>query len=170
MKQLLGLFLFMAFTAFAHADGKIAVVNFDLAIMNSDKAKEKSKAFEARPDIKENLDQGKKMEKEYMKLVEEYKKEQEVMSNDQKAAAESKLKSMQADMQHIGRKLQEAQKAFTQSEDMQRLSMEALQAAQGIVKEEGIGLLLRHNPQFILHADTSYDITAKVTEALNKSK
>lgn len=170
MKKVLALLLLTVFTAFAHAEGRIAVVNFDLAIMNSDKAKDKAKAFENRPDIKDSLEKGKAMEKEYMKLAENYKKEQELMSSDQKQAAEAKLKSLMADIQYTARKVQEEQKAFTQTPEMKRLSIVALQVAQQIVKEEGIGLLLRHNPQIVLHADTSFDITAKVTEALNKNR
>ena len=170
MKYLLSSIICLSFCVFAQAEGKIAVVKFDVAIMNSDKAKAKSKEFEARPDIKDKLEQGKKMEQEYVKLVENFKIEQEIMSVEQKLAAENKLKILKEDMQYIGRKLQEAQQEFTQNAEMQRLSVEALQAVQQIIKDEGIGLLIRYNPQIILHADTSFDITAKVTEYLNKNK
>ena len=53
---------------------------------------------------------------------------------------------------------------------MRDLNQAASVAIKQIIADEGIGLLLAANPQVVLHADTSFDISAKLTDKLNKQK
>jgi hypothetical protein len=53
---------------------------------------------------------------------------------------------------------------------MYQMQNQAISAAKEIIATEGIGLLLNASSQSqnVIHADTSFDITPKVTDKLNK--
>ncbi|NRB40548.1 MAG: OmpH family outer membrane protein [Pseudomonadales bacterium] len=159
--------LFCAFSV--HATGKVAVVSFEQAILNTDAAKAEIKALENDKDFKANMKEVKKIQAEGKKLAEKYKKEAAIMSVSQIQELEAKIKGKQADIEHVGRKLQEAKQVLMQGL-MRNMGAQAQAAIKDIITAEGIGLLLAANPQVVLHADTSFDITAKLTDKLNKNK
>jgi Skp family chaperone for outer membrane proteins len=76
---------------------------------------------------------------------------------------------MQADMQYVMGKIQESKKQLL-GKLMYDMNVKAMKVVKELIDSEGIGMLLNANPEVILHADTSFDITAKVTERLNKEK
>lgn len=170
MKQLFVSILLLSMVAFAQAEGKIAVVNLERAILNTDVAKTKMDALENDEELKALFADAQKIQEELVKLSEEFKKEAPTMGIAQQKEFEAKAKSKQGDLEHINRKLQEAQAGLYKSL-MQDMNVDAVKAAKEIVDQEGIGLLLNYVPQQIVwHADTSFDITAKVTDKLNKIK
>ena len=171
MKRFLAALLWLGTSFGAFADGKIAVVNFEQAILNTDMAQQKIRDLESDADYKANMEEAKKIQEEGTKLTEQFKKEGPIMSQQQKLELEAKLKEKQADLEHVGRKIQEAKKKLL-GDVMLSLKVQAMQAAQEIIDAEGIGLLLNASPQAqtVYHADTSFDITAKVTDRLNKKK
>lgn len=158
--------IFMA--GFAQAEGKVAVVNFEQAILNTDIAKAEIEKIEADKDYQNNIAEAEKIQKEGAALLEKYKKEAPTLSPEQKADLEAKIKAKQSDMQHVAGKLQETKKQVL-GKLMYQMRGQAMKAAQEIIDKQGIGLLLNANPEIVLHADTSFDVTAKVTEALNKA-
>ena len=168
MKRLF-LVALMICTVAAQAAGKVAVVSFEQAILNTDAAKAKIKSLETDKDFKANMDEIKEIQSEGQKLAEKYKKEAAIMSPAQKQELEAKIKGKQADIEHVGRKLQESKQALMQGL-MREMGINAQKAIKEIIASEGIGLLLAANPQVVLHADTSFDITAKLTDKLNKRK
>lgn len=164
--------LFLAVVLFtsslmAFAEGKIAVVNFEDAILNTDRAQAKARELQADPEYKKNMDQAKIIQAEGKKLLEKYEKEAPTMGAQQKQKMEADLKSKQSDLEYIARKLKEAE-ATALKPLMYEMQFQATSIAKEIIDAEGIGLLLNGNPQLVLHADTSFDITAKVTDKLNK--
>lgn len=167
MKKLVVAMVLLASSAFALAEGKVAVVNFEQAIMNTDYAQAQIAEIEKDPSYKENLERAQKTQEEGVKLTEKYQKEAPTMSATQKLALENQIKDKRGDFEHIARKLQEVKEALMQSV-MQEMSMIASQAAKELIEAEGIGLLLNGNPQIILHADTSFDVSAKLTERINR--
>lgn len=170
MKRLLTSILLMSAAIFAQAEGKIAVVNLERAILNTDVAKSRMEALEADEDLKKLFSDAQNIKTELIKLGEEFKKEAPTMSARQQEEFEARAKSKQADLEHINRKLQEVQ-AGLYKQLMQDMNVQAVEAAKEIVDSEGIGLLLNYVPQQIIwHADTSFDITAKVTDKLNKQQ
>jgi outer membrane protein len=81
-------------------------------------------------------------------------------------AQQAKLKEKQADLKHVASKLQAAEQQLAR-QILIEMEAKAKAAITLVIKEGGIGLLL--DAQAALHADTSYDITAKITKQLNAS-
>lgn len=167
MTRLIMAALLLSLSAFSMAEGKVAVVNFEQAIMNTDFAQAKIAEIEADATFKSNMDEAKKIQEEGMKLAEKYQKEAPTMSASQKQALEKQIKEKQGDLEHVARKLQEVRNNLVQ-DIMQEMNATATKATRELIDAEGIGLLLNGNPQIILHADTSFDISAKLTERLNR--
>lgn len=169
MKQLLTAVILLTSSFFALADGKIAVVNFEQAVFNTDMVQAKAQELQQDPSYMKNLEEVKAIQSEGKKLVERLQKEAPTMSVEQKQKAEADMKGKQADMEHVARKLKDAEEAALKP-IMYELNMKAMSIAKEIVAAEGIGLLLNASAQsqVVLHADTSFDITAKVTDKLNK--
>ena len=113
------------------------------------------------------MQQAQSIQEEGKKLAEKYQKEAMTMSPSQKAELEKKIKGKQADLEHVVKKLQ-ASRDDLMKQLMAELNVKAMQATKSIIEAEGIGLLLNANPQLVLHADTSFDISAKLTDRLNK--
>jgi outer membrane protein len=74
---------------------------------------------------------------------------------------------LESDIKHLQTKVQEQNKQAL-APVVYAMQPAAQQAVEELRKEEGYGLILVANPQIVLYADTSYDITAKVTDRLNK--
>lgn len=150
-------------------DSKIAVINIEQAILSTKEAQTRIAQLEADGEFKKNLAQLKKIQEEGQKLTEQYKKDRELMSTSDLRALEEKIKTKQADLEHVGRKLQESRNNLLKglmiemNEDMTRYVKQ-------IIDAEKIGLLLPYNPQLILHADASFDITDKLTKKLDQTK
>lgn len=149
----------------AQAEGKIAVLNAQAAIVNTEAAQKRLKELRAQPDYAQDLKHFETLKKEHEKIVSQLKKDLAVMGPEQKQAESQKIKSKVADIQHVAGKLQNAEKALLQQLS-QEMGPQMQKAVQEIIQEEKIGLLL--NPQAVMHADASYDISAKVTDKLNQ--
>ena len=91
------------------------------------------------------------------------------MSAAEKSGLESKIKIKQADLEHVIKTIQQI-KAKLIKELQVEMQNKAMTALQEVVETEGIGLLLKSDPEIVIKADTSFDISAKVTEKLNKMK
>ncbi len=169
MKYLAMCLLLLTSATTAFADGKIAVVNFELAVFNTDAVKAKVQSLQSDPIYKKNMQEIQTIQNDAKKLVEKYKKESLTMSAAQKQQIESDMKSKQSDMEHIAGKLKDAEAAALQS-TMYQMQAQAISVAKEIIATEGIGLLLNASSQSqnVIHADTSFDITPKVTDKLNK--
>lgn len=151
------------------ANGKVAVINFEQAILNTERAKQEIAKLEADADYKKTVAEAKSIQEKGQALTEKYKKEAPTMSDSQKLDIESKIKAKQADMKHVLGKLQETKKQLL-GKLMYEMNGKAMKVTKALIDSEGIGLLLNANPEIVLHADTSFDITAKVTDLLNKEK
>lgn len=151
----------------ANAEGKIAVLNAQQAIINTELAQARLKTLQADPTFAENRKQLETLGKAYQSKVAQLQKDAAVMSNDQKQAEAKKLQEKRADLEFIQRKLQSAEQELLQ-EVAQELGPKLQQAVTEIIESDKIGLLL--NQQAAMHVDSSYSITAKVTDKLNKMK
>jgi len=151
----------------AQAEGKIAVFSAQQAIMNADAAQAKVKEFQAQPNVAEKLEEFENLQKKYASAIEQFQKDLAMMSAEQKQSERKKITDMQADIQHVGRQLKQAEQEMAQAL-MQEFGPLLQPILADIVKKENIGLLL--DKKAALHADTSFDITAKVTDRLNQAK
>lgn len=149
------------------AEGRIAVFDLDAAVLNTDVAKQRLTALRNQPDFKSNVKQLESLKKDYDKLVEKLQKDFDVLNAEQRLAQKNKIDSKRADAEHIGRKLEAANQQEAQA-ILQELGPTLKKILPEIVKEENIGLLLPRKA--VMHADSSYDITAKVADKLNQAK
>lgn len=164
--------LLFAFTAaVAHAQpsvqGKIAVLDPEGAILSTDDAQKRLKALAAQPDFDKDKKDYERLAKEGQEMQKQLQKDAAVLSPEQKDAQRKKLEEKANDVEYLRRKL-----AGRQQEAMQDI-VESMQAkytkiVSDLIKSENIGLLINKRAA-VMHADNSYDLTNKVTEALNKA-
>lgn len=148
------------------AQGKIAVLDPQLAIISTDEAQKRLKALDAQPDFDTNKKALDKLKKEYEDMVKQLQKDVAVMSPEQKDAQGKRLESKRADMEFIARKLQGGQQELLQNL-MQEMEPKFKKVVSDLIKSDNIGLLL--DARAVMHVDGSFNITNKVTEQLNKT-
>lgn len=155
----------MLLPALASAQGRIAVVDLQAAILQSDYAQERLAEFEKNEDFSADKQEFERLRAELDELVSSFQRDQAAMSDDQKVAAQQKLRSKQSDIEYVAKKLQAIQGQNAQRV-FQELAPRAREVLSDIIATEQIGLLLQQ--QTVIHADLSYSITAKVTDKLNQ--
>ena len=148
-----------------HAQGRIAVVDLEQAILQTDFAQQRIRDFEASEAFAEDLAEFDSLKGELDQLFQNFQRDQAAMSDDEKVAAQQKLASKRADLEYVGKKLQSLQQ-----QNAQRVFQELVPAARQVLGEvietDQIGLLLQ--AQSVIHADLGYNITAKITDKLNQ--
>ena len=147
------------------AQGRIAVVNLEQAILQTDVAQQRLQEFEAGEDFASDKAQFDALRAELDQLVKDFQRDQAAMSEDQKVSARQKVASKNADLEYVGKKLQSMQQQNAQLV-FQELAPKAREVLRDIIATEQIGLLLQQ--QTVIHADLGYSITAKVTDKLNQ--
>ena len=145
--------------------GKIAVVNLEEAILQTDLAQQRLAEFEKNEDFTSDKDEFENLREELDKLVQEFQRDQAAMSEDQMVAARQKISSKNSDLEYVAKKLQTLQQQNAQRV-FQELAPKAREVLRDIITTEQIGLLLQQ--QTVIHADLGYSITAKVTDKLNQ--
>ena len=167
MKNLLKLMVLVTAVAaplMAAAQGKLAVLDVQTAILQTEAAKKEFKELQARPDYAESVKQLEKLQKDFMANKEKLQKDSAVMSDEQKQAEAQKLQSSATDIQHVRKKLQTAEQELAKKL-MQAFYPKLQQVMPEVIKEESLGLLL--DRKTALHVDNGYDVTGKVTAKLN---
>lgn len=155
----------MALPLMAAAQGKIAVVNLEEAILQTDYAQQRLSDFENNEDFLADKSEFESLRAELETLAQNFQRDQAAMSEDQIVAARQKLASKQADIEYVAKKLQAVQQQNAQRV-FQELAPKAREVLREIIETEQIGLLLQQ--QTVIHADLGYSITAKVTDKLNQ--
>ena len=149
----------------AWAQGKIAVVNLQEAILQSDVAQKRLNEVRNGEDYKSDKAEFDRLKAEFDELVTDFQKDAAAMSQEQQVAARQKLASKQADLEHVTGKLQQAEQLAGQTL-LQEMSPKVQDVLRDLIATEGIGLLLQRAS--VIHADAGYSITAKVTDKLNQ--
>ena len=158
--MIMGFALALAVPAVA-AGTKVAVFDVQEAILGTQRAREEMKAFEARPDIARMIKEAEGLKKEIAALRDELAK----AGSGEKAQEKKKsIEFKQADFELVVRKLS-AERQGAGKKLMEDVGPRLESIVKEIVEAEGIGLLL--DRKAAIHADASFDITAKVTEKLN---
>lgn len=150
----------------AQAQGKIAVVNLQEAILQSDAAQQRLNDVRNEDGYKADKEEFDRIQEELEKLVQDFQKDAAVMSQEQQIAARKNLQSKQADLEYVASKLQQAEQATGQAL-LQEMSPMVQEVLRELIATEGIGLLLQRAS--VIHADPGYSITAKVTDKLNQA-
>jgi len=159
--------LAISLPAMGWAQGKIAVVNLQEAILQTDVAQKRLAEVRNGADYKADKAEFDKLKKEFDELVKDFQKDAAVMSQEQQIAARQKLASKQSDLEHVTGKLQKAEQVAGQTL-LQEMSPRVQEVLRELITTEGIGLLLQRSS--VIHADAGYSITAKVTDKLNQTK
>lgn len=155
----------LAMPGLAQAQGKIAVVDLQAAILQTDMAQQRIAAVRAQEDYKSDKAEFDRLKTEFDDLVKQLQNDMAVMSQEQQMAARKRLQSKQADLEHVTGKLQQAEQQAGQAL-LQEMSPRVQDVLRDLITTEGIGLLLQRGS--VIHADAGYSITAKVTDKLNQ--
>ena len=148
------------------AQGKIAVVDLQEAILQTDQAQKRLADIRNQGDYKADKAEYDRLKKEFDGIVKKFQKDAAVMSQEQQVAARQKLASKQADLEHVTGKLQKTEQGAGQAL-LQEMAPRVQEVLRELIAAEGIGLLLQRAS--VIHADAGYSITAKVTDKLNQS-
>lgn len=153
--------------AVASAQGRVAVLNLEEAVFNTEEAKTQFNALRQTPDYTKNKKEAEEIKKQYDQLAEQFNKNREVMSAEQQAEQGKKLNDLRTDLEFVVKKLQQAERDVA-ARLMREMMPKANTVVGELVKSEGIGLLL--NAQAAMYFEPSYSLSAKVTEKLNQAK
>ena len=148
---------------------RIAVVNLERAIYTTDQAEKRRRALHKSEDYAAHKNRLDKLREERSEHVEKMRRDETMMSEEQKKELQRKIASISADLEHEFKQLQSLEEALSRelNEEFGPFVREVLDA---LIESEKIGLLLHRVPQapLVLHADSSFDITSQVTDALNR--
>lgn len=148
---------------------KIAVVDVQLAVLQTEQAQAQLAELKEQDDFKKNLKAVSDIEAELKVMVEAYQKDRAVMSAQKRAEEEKRIVEKQKDGNYIATKLQQSRKEWAEMA-MEAQAKNLTRVLQNLVEEQGIGLLLRADGGVVLHAGPRYDISLQVTERLNQIK
>ncbi len=148
-----------------YAEGKIAILNVQQAIINTERAQARLQELREEPGFSANLKEAQELTKSFQQLREQLQKDAAVMSAEQQQEEASKLQEKRADIEHVQRKIKSAEQKVLQ-ELVNDMGPDLEKVVDELIKAEGIGLLL--NRQAAMYVDSSYSITAKVTDKLNQ--
>ena len=155
------------FSGVVMAQGRVAVLNLEEAIFNTEEAKKQFNALRATPDYTKNKKEAEDIKKQYDTLAEQFNKNREVMSAEQQAEQGKKLNDLRTDLEFVVKKLQQSEREVA-GRVMREMMPKANTVVGELVKSEGIGLLL--NAQAALYFEAGYNLSAKVTDKLNQAK
>jgi outer membrane protein len=149
----------------ASAQGRIAVVNLEEAILQTDEAQQRLNGLRDAEDFKADKTELDRLQAEREALIKEVQNNMAVMSAEEQQAARKRLANKNADLEHVLRKLQQAEQELGQ-QLLQEMTPKVQAVLRDLIESEGIGLLLQRSA--VIHADNGYSITAKVTDKLNQ--
>jgi outer membrane protein len=149
----------------ASAQGRIAVVNLEEAILQTDEAQQRLNGLRESAEYKADKTELDRLQSEREALIKEVQNDLAVMSAEQQQAARKRLASKNADLEHVLRKLQQAEQELGQAL-LAEMTPKVQEVLRELIQSESIGLLIQRSA--VIHADSGYSITAKVTDKLNQ--
>lgn len=156
----------LALTAnLALAQGRIAVVDLEEAILQTDEAQQRLNAQRETPDYVADKAELDRLQAEREAMIKELQKELPTMEPAAQQAARKRLANKNADLEHVLRKLQKSEQELGQAL-LQEMTPKVQTVLRDLIASEGIGLLLQRSA--VIHAENGYSITAKVTDKLNQ--
>ena len=107
--------LVLALPTLGWAQTKIAVVDLQEAILQTDVAQKRLEEIRNQAEFKTDKAEFERLKKEMDEMVKKFQKDAAVMSQEQQAAARQKLSSKQADLEHVVGKVQQTEQAAAQA-------------------------------------------------------
>jgi len=152
---------------FAWAQGKVVALDPRGAVMATAVAKTKIEKMQKNPEYAAAKAKLEGLAADIKALQATFQKDGMTWSEEKRAESEKKMQSMGADYQFQGKKLQAEQQAVVQ-EVMQELAPKLDVVIKQLIEAENIALIVDANA--IIAVKPEANITAKVTELLNKAK
>ena len=147
----------------ALAEIKVAVVDVQSAIANSDQSKRL--VAQMQKEFKGEQDQIRKIQSDAAALLEKAQKNSDVMSSAQKRRLQNEIESKNSDFDYLRQKLQKEVQERRQ-ELFAPVDKEVQQAIEDLVRENDYDLVIP--AQATLYINPVYNVTNKVTEKLNQ--
>jgi len=161
-KVLVASMCFMAGSAMAA--GKIAVVDLERALFDSDGAKASFK--QVTDQFGDDLVKVKALEKEMVKIQETLQKDGAIMSDDEQRKLRNDIKEKQSEYKFFGGKLQQAEQQWRQQ--FFRANLPRLQAIlKELIDAEKVDMVL--NGQAVIHVSPELDLTKMLLNKLNQA-
>lgn len=143
---------------------KIAVVDMERALFQSEGAKESFKQVEDQ--FGDNLVKIKELEKDLMESQKKLQKDGAIMSDDEQRKLRNTVKEKQSEFQFHASKLQQAEQQWRQQ--FFRANMPRIQTIlKTIIDEEKVDMVL--NGQAVIHVTPDLDLTKKLLNKLNQA-
>ena len=149
----------------AFADMKIAVLNYQMALLESDAAKQY--AVDAEKKFGPQLTKLKNLESSAKGIQDRLVKGGDKMPQGERERLELEFKQKARDFQFQSKELNEA-KAAADRDMLKQLKPKLDGAVEGVIKEGGYDLVLERGA--VIDVKPQYDITRQVIERMNKSR
>lgn len=166
-KNVIAVLVLSMVSAFAWAEGKVVALDPKAAVLGTAVAKAKFEKLQKNPDYAATKAKLDGLKADIQALQATFQKDGMTWSEEKRAESEKKMQSMGADYQFQGKKLQAEQQAVMQ-EVMQEMAPKMDAVIKQLVEADNISLIVDANAIIAIKPDSN--ITAKVTELLNKSK
>lgn len=147
----------------AHAEVKIAVVDVQSAILNSEEAKRL--LAQIQQEFKGEEEEIRKIQSDAAAMLERLQKDADVMSDAEKRRLQQEIESMNNDFVYLRQKLQR-QIEERQNELFAGIDQKVQKAIEELVLAEDYDVIIPR--QAALYVGDLYNITRKVTEKLNE--
>lgn len=164
--QVLATLVMLAFSGSVLAQGKIVVVDIVAAIQQTDIAQKRVEELKNNSEFAELQAQLESVTKELQDMQENAEKDSVTWSQEQQTEFAKKREYKMADRKLLVEKLQKEDRALSE-QIMRDLGPRAQQALNAIVEEEDIDVVLRAENN-VLYVSESHNITAKLTDRINK--
>lgn len=161
----LALGIYLAATSIAQAaESKIAVVDMERALFQSEGAKKSFKQVEDQ--FGDDLEKIKKLENSMKTTQEKLQKDAAIMSDDEQRKLRNEIKESQSEYQFFVNKLQQAEQQWRQQFYRANLP-QVSNILKALIEEEKVDIVL--NGQAVIHVVPDMDLTKKLLEKLNQA-
>ena len=149
----------------AHAELKIAVLNTQRAVIESDEAK--SMIVKIRSELDREETQVRKLGEEIQKISAQLQKDADTLSNSEKRRLQKEIEDKQIDYQFQVNKLQK-EVNDRQQEIFAALAPKVDTVLKELIEKEKYDMIIQRSN--LLYVKQKFDITRQVTENLNKKR
>lgn len=167
VKKVFAVLVLSAMPVLAWANGKVVALDVRAAVMSTSVAKAKFDKLQKSAEFTAAKVKAEALQADMKALQASFQKDGMTWSEEKRAESEKKMQSLGAELQFHGQKLQAEQQAIMQ-EVMQEMSPKLDAAIKQIIESDNVALVI--DASALIAAKPEANITAKVTELLNKAK
>ena len=155
----------LAFSQPALAQGKIAVIDFEEAILRSDYAKKRLEELNLSENFKQLMAEYNSLKADFQALQKDYEANAEKWTDDKRQSFQEKASYIRADLELASKKLNAKREQILQ-DIAQAMQGKARTALGELIESEKISLLL--DRKAVLSANQEYNLTDKLVAKLNQ--